>query len=149
VKGRRIVRRRSAFGVLVIPFALDAFAEVAYALWRKRDDEDDWWHAPAAQGARTETPLAAARRLAGVPRDAAYRALDSRAVVEIDDCPATCILPQYAYGVRVDPADLRAPAGHEQLWVSYKVAEGLLRSEAERNALWELRRRLGLPRVCR
>jgi hypothetical protein len=143
------MRRRFAFGVLVIPFALDAFAEVAYALWRGGDD-DDWWHAPAAQGARTETPLAAARRLTGVPGDAAYRALDSRAMIAVDECcPATCILPQYAFGVRVDPADVRVPAGHEQLWVSYEVAEGMLRSEAERNALWELRRRLGPPRVCR
>jgi hypothetical protein len=143
------VRRRAAFGVLVIPFALDAFAEVAYALWRRRDD-DDWWHAPAAQGTRTETPLATARRLAGVAADDAYRALDSRAMIAVDECcPATCILPQYAFGVRVDPADLRVPAGHEQLWASYEVADGLLRSEAERNALWELRRRFGLPNVCR
>ena len=143
------MRRRAAFAVLVIPFALDAFAEVAYALWRGRDD-DDWWHAPAAPGTRHETPLATARRLTGVPGVAAYRALDSRAMVVADDCrPATCSLPQYAFGLRVDPADLRVPAGHEQLWVSYDVADGMLRSEAERNALWELRRRLGLPPVRR
>jgi hypothetical protein len=141
------MRRHAAFAVLVIPFALDAFAEVAYALWRGRDD--DWWHAPAAPGTRSETPLATARRVTGVPGDAAYRTLDSRAMIAVEDCcTTTCFLPQYAFGVRVDPADLRVPAGHEQLWVSYEVATGLLRSEAERNALWELRRRLGLPRVC-
>ncbi len=145
---RPLVRRRAAFGVLVIPFALDAFAEVAYALWRRGDD--DWWHAPAAQGTRTETPLATARRLTGVPSCAAYRALDSRAMIAGDECrQGTCILPQYAFGVGVDPPDLRVPAGHEQLWVSYEVADGMLRDEAERNALWELRRRLGLPQVRR
>ena len=142
------MRRRFAFGVLVIPFALDAFAEVAYALWRGRDD--DWWRAPAAPGTRDETPLATARRLTGVPGDAAYRALDSRALIVADDCcPATCVLPQYAFGVQVDPVDLQVPAGHEQLWVSYEVADGMLRTEAERNALWELRRRLGLPQIRR
>lgn len=145
--------RRATFAVLVIPYAVDAFAEVAYALCRARGDEDEWWHAPAGHGARGETPVVAARRLgamlAGVPDDAPYRGLDSRALIEADGCAGACGLAEYAFAVRVDPAGLPAPAGHERLWASYEVADGLLRREAERNALWELARRLGLRQACR
>lgn len=145
--------RRAAFSVLVIPYALDGFAEVAYALCRRRGDGDDWWHAPAGRGGRDETPIVAARRhaaqLSGVPEDAAFLGLDSRALIAIDGCSGGCGLAEYAFAVRVDPGGLAAPAGYEQLWASYEIADGLLRRDAERNALWELARRLGLPHACR
>lgn len=145
--------RRAAFAVLVIPYALDAFAEVAYALCRRRGDGEDWWHVPAGRGARAETPILAARRhatqLSGVPDDAVFLALDSRATIQIDGCSASCGLAEHAFAVRADPADLRAPAAYEQLWVSYEIADGLLRRDAERNALWELAHRLGLRHACR
>jgi hypothetical protein len=139
--------RRAAFTVLVIPYALDAFAELAYAL-RRRDGED-CWHAPAGDATRGESAPDAARRIAGAGEDAALLELDSRAVVPLAGCSAACGLTEYAFGLRADPAELRAPGGHEQLWVSYRVAEGLLRRRAERNAIWELQRRLGPAPVWR
>jgi ADP-ribose pyrophosphatase YjhB (NUDIX family) len=139
--------------VLVIPYALHAFPEVAYALCRADDDADGCWHVPAGDGRRSELPPEAARRhaaqLAGVPQDAPLRALDSRAIILLDARAADCGLTEYAFGVRVDPVDVQVPAGQEQLWVSYEVADGFLRRQAERNALWELHRRLGFPRRCR
>jgi hypothetical protein len=140
--------RHPAFSVLVIPYALDAFAEVAYALRRERG-EDDWWRAITGWGARAEPPYEAARRIAGEQPPSSYLALDSRAMVAVEGCAAPCELPEYAFGVRVEPADLLVPDGHEQLWVSYSVAAGLLRRRAERNAIWELQRRLGLAPACR
>jgi len=139
--------RRPAFSVLVIPFALDAFAEVAFALVRR--GEDGVWHVRSGWGARSESPLEAARRVAGRQPAANLLALDSRAMVVADAMPATCELPEYAFGVRVDPAALAVPAGREQLWFSYQVAIGLLSRRAERDALWELRHRLGLAPACR
>jgi 8-oxo-dGTP pyrophosphatase MutT (NUDIX family) len=138
--------RRARFQVLVIPYALDAFPEVAFAICRRRGDGDGCWHAMTGHAEHRETPLQAARRHAcehaGVGATAAYLALDSRPAIG----PA---LPEHAFGVRVDPAQLTTPAGHEHLWVSYKVAHGLLARDAERNAIWELRQRIGRPRTCR
>jgi hypothetical protein len=41
------------------------------------------------------------------------------------------------------------PDDHEHLWVSYEVANGLLRRRGERDAIWELRHRLGVAPACR
>jgi hypothetical protein len=138
--------RRPGFSVLVIPYALDAFAEVGFALVR---GEDEGWHALTGWGARSESPSEAARRVAGVAQTASLLALDSRAMVVADGFPAECELPEHAFALRIDPADLPVRAGHEQLWVSYKVAHGLLARRAERDAMWELQRRLGLAPACR
>jgi hypothetical protein len=141
------VPRRPAFSVLVIPYALDAFAEVAFALVRR--SEDAGWHVRSGWGARSESPPEAARRVAGTPCAANLLALDSRAMVVADGMPACCELPEYAFALRADPAELPSPTGHEQLWVSYQTAVGLLSRRAERDALWELRHRLGLAPACR
>lgn len=140
-----MLMRGAAFAVLVIPYALDAFPEVAYALCRGLD-EHDWWHPRTGIGARGETPLAAARRVAAV-RDADLIALESRAFVAVERCRGRA-LSEHAFGARVDPAALPEPGGERQLWVSYEVADGLLHREAERNALWELRHRLGAKAAC-
>ena len=140
--------RRPAFAVLVIPYALDAFAEPAFALQRAEDGGEGWL-ALTGWGDRAASPSEVARRVAGVRCAAGLLALDSRAMVVPDGCPRTCELPEHAFGVRVDPGELRPPPGHEQLWFSYDVAHGLLRRRAERDALWELRHRLGLAPACR
>lgn len=138
--------RRSLFHVLVIPYALDAFPQMAYAVVRSRAAADDGWHGVTGAGDRGETPVQAARRharqLAGVPDTAAYVALDSRTTIRVERCDAVLELPEYAFAARVDPGDVRAPEEHELCWVSYQVAQGLLAREAERNALWELRQRI-------
>lgn len=143
---------RAPFEVLVLPYALDAFPEVAYAVFRSRADRDGCWHGLGGGGERDETPLEAARRHAwqhaGVPEDAHYVALDSRATITAR-CTGICGLPEYAFAVRVDPTELCVPAGHQHCWVSYDVAAGLMHRESERNALWELRRRLGRRPACR
>jgi hypothetical protein len=140
--------RRPAFSVLVIPYALDAFAEVAYALRRARDG-DDWWHAPTDWGERAESPHDAARRVVGAKTASSLLALDSRAMVAGTGSAAPCELPEYAFGACLDPGTLPVPGDHEQLWVSYEVASGLLRRRAERDAIWELRHRLGVAPACR
>jgi hypothetical protein len=146
-----VAKARGPFCVLVILYAPDAFVDVAYAVFRGQSDRR-CWHTVAGRGARGETPLEAARRhalQAGVPDDAGFLALDSRARILIESCASACALPEYAFAVRVEPSELRVPAEREHCWVSYEVAEGLLRRQSERDALWELRRRLGRRRACR
>jgi dATP pyrophosphohydrolase len=142
-------KARGPYGVLVIPYAPDAFVDVAYAVFRSPADRG-CWHLVTGPGRRGEAPLQAARRhalqQAGVPGDAAYVALDSRATIPVESCAGACGLPEYAFAVRVEPAELRVPTEQEHCWVSYEVAEGLVRRESERDALWELRRRFGCRR---
>jgi dATP pyrophosphohydrolase len=139
-------RAGGPFCVLVIPYAPDAFVDVAYAVFRGRAGRG-CWHPVTGRGARDETPLQAARRhalqQAGIPGDADYVVLDSRATIPVESCAGACGLPEYAFAVRVEPAELRVPGEQEHCWVSYEVAEGLVRRESERDALWELRRRFG------
>jgi hypothetical protein len=144
------VPRRAAFAVLVVPYTVGLDGGVTYAVFRRRG-EAGGWHALRGAPQRGETPPQAARRetlrLAGVPEDAVYFALDSRAALELRD--VACHVAEHAFGVRVCEDEIcAAPHGLEHRWVRYDVAEGLLRRAAERNALWELRRRLGRPAGC-
>lgn len=141
---------KDPFWVLVIPYSPDAFPDVAYALFRSRADRG-CWHPVTGAGGRCETPLQAARRhaqQAGLLEDAGYVALDSRATIAVESCDGPCVVPEYAFAVRVQPAELCVPADHEHCWVSYEVAEGLVRRKSERDALWELRRRFGRGAAC-
>jgi hypothetical protein len=146
------VVRRAPFAVLVLPYAVDLDGDVAYAVFRGASGRDRAWSALTGDGVRGETPLEAARReawrVAGVPGDAAYLALDSRATIDVHDGP--CGVPERAFAVRVCTDEVCPPRRQlEHRWVSYDVADGLLCCETDRNALWELRRRLGRPATCR
>lgn len=143
--------RRAPFAVLVVPYAVEIDGEVAYAVFRDRSAPSATWSALTGEGARGETPLDAARRqawrAAGVAPDAAFLALDSRATFDTAD--GMCEIAEYAFAVRVCRDEV-LPSGHEldRHWASYEIANGLLGCGADRNALWELRRRLGHPAVC-
>jgi hypothetical protein len=143
---------RPRFEVLVLPYAPDAFAELAFAVVRDRT-ADAGWRAIGGGGARGEVPLDAARRhacaQAGVSLDRACVALDSRATLRIETVAGSYEIPAHAFAVCVDPADLAVAGRHELRWLSYEAARGLLACELERDALWELRRRIGRHAACR
>jgi len=143
--------RPALFAVLVVPYAVELDGAVAYAVFRPATGRDRAWHALSAEGLRGMSPLDAARwrawRMAGVPRDAAYLTLDSRASIPEPDAPAG--LPEHAFAVRVCADEVRPPPGQlEHSWVTYEIADRMLHCQADRNALWELRRRLGHPASC-
>jgi len=143
---------RALFEVRVLPYAPDAFAQPGYAVFRT-SGRDGRWHAIAGGGERGETPLDGARRHArrqgGLAGDTGYVALDSRAVVTRAGPAGEYEVPEYAFAVRTDPGALSAPAGLEYRWVTYEIADGLLACESERDALWELARRIGWRPACR
>jgi hypothetical protein len=144
------VRRPAAFGVLVVPYTVDLDGRVAYALFRETRDPEGGWHAMRAAAQRGETPLQTARRearrLAAVPDDALYFALDSRATINVPGI--ACHVAEHAFGVRVCEDEVRATAdGSTARWFGYETAVGLA-APADRDALWELHRRLGRPARC-
>jgi hypothetical protein len=144
------VPRRAPFAVLVLPYAVALDGVVSYAVFREPALSHRTWHLLAAHALRAETPLEAARRaawqIAEVPPDAAYLALDTRSTIELQGAPSE--LAAHAFAVRVCTDEVCPRRRHvEHHWVSYRIADGLLHNQADRDALWELRRRLG-PATC-
>ncbi len=142
---------RPAFAVLVLPYCVELDGEVSYAIFRGAARRDVAWHTLAGHGVRGETPLEAARReawrIAEIPPDAAYLALDSLPAIGGDGAPVP--VPERAFAVRVCLDEVRPRRRRlEHRWVAYEIAAGLLQSQADIDALWELRHRLGRPATC-
>ncbi len=141
---------RPPFAVLVLPYCVELDGEVSYAVFRGAT-AGHAWHALAGHGVHGETPLEAGRReawrIAAIPPDAAYLALDSRRAIAADD-PAGAVA-DHVFAVRVCLDEIRPRRRLLQhRWVSYEIAQRLLRSATDIDALWELRHRLGRPATC-
>ncbi|MGH2559954.1 MAG: NUDIX hydrolase [Thermomicrobiales bacterium] len=143
---------RAPFQVLVFPYRVLSDGEVAYAVFRRADTGQPW-QAIAGGGEIGETPLAAAKREtweeAGIAQDSRYVELDSLAtipVVHFDafrDRDDLFVIPEYSFGVEVVEADPRLSPEHtEYAWLPYQDALAILRWDSNKNALWELDRRL-------
>ncbi len=139
---------RPAFAVLVLPYCVELDGGVSYAIVRGASRRDSAWRALAGHGVSGETPLEAARReawrIAAIPPDAAYLALDSRPAIG-----APVAVPECAFAVRVCLDEVRPRRRRlEHRWVAYEIAAGLLQSQAEIDALSELHHRLARPATC-
>lgn len=143
---------RTPFQVLVIPYRIVADDEIAYAVFRRRD-EGQPWQAIAGGGEGGETPLDAAKREAseeaGIDPSHAYVQLDSLATIPVvhfapfRDREDLHVIPEYGFGVEVVAGDLRLSREHtEYAWLPYQDAHAILRWDSNKNALWELDRRL-------
>ena len=144
---------RAPFQVLVFPYRLLPQGEVAYAVFRRSDDGH--WQAIAGGGEVGETPLAAAKREAweeaGIAPTNAYLELDSLATVPVihfapfRDRTDLFVIPEHTFGVAVAEGELRLSREHsEYAWLPYEAAAARLRYDSNKNALWELDRRLRL-----
>jgi dATP pyrophosphohydrolase len=143
---------RAPFQVLVIPYRLLPDDAIAYAVFRCRRGEV-FWQAIAGGGEDGETPLEAARREAweeaGITPDHAFMPLDSMATIPIihfpdhQDREDLFVVPEHSFGVAVSDNRLRLSHEHSTyLWLPYEGAHDILRWDSNRNALWELDRRL-------
>jgi dihydroneopterin triphosphate diphosphatase len=150
--GTRDEVARAPFQVLVFPYRILGNDEVAYAVFRRGDGEMPW-QAIAGGGEGNETPLEAARREAweeaGIDPEGSYLELESRATIpavhfaEFRDREDLFVVPEFCFGVEVGTDDLPMSPEHvEYAWLSYGEAHVLLRWDSNRNALWELDRRL-------
>ena len=144
---------RAPFQVLVFPYWLLPAGEIAYAVFRRSDDGH--WQAIAGGGEAGETPLAAAKREAweeaGIAPTNDMMKLDSLATVPVihfgpfRDRTDLFVIPEYAFGVAVAAGELRLSREHSEFaWLPYAEAEARLRYDSNKNALWELDRRLTL-----
>lgn len=138
------------FAVVVLPYAVELDGAIAYAVFRDAAGGDGAWHVLGGRGMNGEVPLEGARRVAwqraAIPPDAAYLALDSRRAVAVSD---RAMVAEHAFAVRVCADELHSRRAElEHHWVAYEIAQGLLHREADLDALWELRRRLGHPATC-
>jgi hypothetical protein len=143
--------RRAPFVVLVLPYTVELDGEVSYAVFRGPSRRDAAWHALVGEGVRGETPLEAARReawrIAELPPDALFLELESRTQPEPPEGGQPVV--EHVFAVRVLPDEVRPRRPRLALdWVSYDIAKGRLQSQADRDALAELRRRIGRSAAC-
>jgi dATP pyrophosphohydrolase len=143
---------RAPFQVLVFPFRILSDDEIVYAVFRRPDD-GTYWQAISGGGENDETPLEAAKREAweeaGITPGNRYMKLDSLATIPIvhfapfRDRQDIHVIPEYSFGVAVADAELTLSPEHlEYAWLPYQDALAILRWDSNRNALWELDRRL-------
>jgi dATP pyrophosphohydrolase len=143
---------RAPFQVLVYPYRQVGDKAFRYALLKRSDL--GFWQAITGGGEGSETPLETAGREAfeetGIPPGSAFLQLDT-----VEPIPVTAfkdshvwgedvyVIPQYCFGVRVE--DERLCLSHEHTayrWLGYEEAQGLLKYDGDKTALWELDRRL-------
>jgi dATP pyrophosphohydrolase len=129
---------RAPFQVLVYPYRQVGDKAFRYALLKRSDL--GFWQAITGGGEGSETPLETAGREAfeetGIPPVTAFK--DSHVWGE-----DVYVIPQYCFGVRVE--DERLCLSHEHTayrWLGYEEAQGLLKYDGDKTALWELDRRL-------
>ncbi len=123
-----------------------------YGLLRRADA--DYWQGVAGGGEADESPLQAARREtveeAGLVGDHEFVALDARATIpvvyvtgEFTWGPEVLVIPEYAFGVRVQDTDLVLSHEHTRHgWFSLDDAAKAVRWDSNRTALWELDHRI-------
>lgn len=146
---------RARYQVLVIPYFIKE-NEIQYGLLR-RSDMAIWQF--IAGGGEDEDPalMDAAKREAfeeaGIPMSCDYTPLDTCCSIPVS-CfrnaealwgPDCFVIPEYAFGVRLDEMALRLSHEHTQcVWLDYQHAQALLHYDSNKTALWELNRRLEL-----
>lgn len=150
-KHYQVISMRAPFQVIVFPYRIsNTDIEV---LIGKRSDED-YWQAVSGGGEDAESPLEAAKReleeetgLYG----SEWLQLDSMCTIPREYYSghehwgdAVYVIPEYAFVTRAD-GEPSVSYEHSKLeWHSLKTASLMLRYDSNRNALWELSRRISL-----
>ncbi|WP_432190877.1 NUDIX domain-containing protein [Streptomyces sp. bgisy027] len=145
------LKGRAPFQVLVLPFRQTGDG-LRYALFRRADR--GCWQGVAGGGGAGESPMKAARREAaeeaGLDGDLEFVELDSRATIpavyvtgEFTWGPDVLVIPEFAFGVRVDSPELLLSNEHtEYRWLAFDAAMTAVQWDSNRSALWELDHRL-------
>ena len=148
---------RAPFQVIVFPYLESDNGEKRYAIFRRSDNFQ--WQGISGGGEANETPLYAARREsfeeAGISKGAEFIRLESISYLPVtqvvqdyiwgEDC---LVIPQYSFGVKVSSDKFELSGEHvEYRWLSAVEAAALLKWDSNRNALWELNKRLETGRI--
>ncbi|MFH1372841.1 MAG: NUDIX domain-containing protein [bacterium] len=144
---------RAPFQVLVLPYRIVSGEDIVYAVFKRKPETGGYWQGIAGGGEEGEFPLTTARREAmeeaGIATDSEFLKLDSLSTVPLDGVcgflwgPDVLVIPEYSFGVRVTTDRLHLSDEHtEYRWLDYHAAHTLLRWDSNKNALWELDKRL-------
>jgi dATP pyrophosphohydrolase len=143
---------RAPFQVLVYPCRQVGDEAFKYALLKR--SVQGFWQAVTGGGEGSETPLETASRETfeetGIPPDSVFLQLDT-----VEPIPVTAfkdshlwgedvyVVPQYCFGVLVEDERLYLSREHTAYrWLEYEEAQGLLKYDGDKTALWELDARL-------
>jgi dATP pyrophosphohydrolase len=144
---------RAPFQVVVFPFRRGAYT-VEYAIFKRSDN--GWWQGLAGGGDERESPLDAARREAyeegRVPLSATYFKLHCISSVPVNFIAEsarthwtanTLVIPNYAFAVDRTGIEFTLSEEHvASYWAPFDVADGCLKLDNNRAALWELDQRI-------
>ncbi|CAM4465104.1 NUDIX hydrolase [Paenibacillus typhae] len=142
---------RSPFQVLIIPY-LNNGDEILFALFQR--GKEGYWQGIAGGGEDTETPLQAAKREsweeAGISSERRFVSLDSLTTIPVEHVVGSFmwgedkyVIPEYSFGVELHVQHLKLSHEHSQyLWVNYDEASKMLKWDSNKNAIWELNKRI-------
>ena len=142
---------RLPFNVLVLPYRLRA-ERFEYAVFHRSNA--DYWQFIAGGGEGQEAPRETARREAqeegGISPEAQWIPLDSTCTIPRSVFPGAhwphdlLVIPEHTFAVNIGDASLCLSSEHDRLeWLEYEAAHQRLLYDSNKNALWELRERLG------
>lgn len=142
---------RSPFQVLIIPY-FDNGDEILFALFQR--GKEGYWQGIAGGGEDAETPLQAAKREsweeAGISSERRFVSLDSLITIPVEHVVGSFmwgeekyVIPEYSFGVELHVQHLKLSQEHSQyLWVNYDEASKMLKWDSNKNAIWELNKRI-------
>lgn len=140
--------------MLILPYyVVDVMhCQIEYALFKRKDM--DVWQGIAGGGKIGETPLETAKREtleeSGIPTDNQFIQLDSKATIPVEYVVGkfllgseTYVIPEYCFGVDVREEKIIISKEHTEFtWVCFEKAIELLEWDSNKNALWELNKRI-------
>lgn len=153
-KGDSIMpKNRAPFQVLIFPYFIEKkSSQIEYALFKREDM--DVWQGIAGGGDLGETPFEAAKREtreeSGISGDKFFIQLDSKATIPVEYVVGKFlwgneiyVIPEYCFGVEVMEKKVIISQEHtECIWVNFEKAMELLEWDSNKNALWELNKRI-------
>lgn len=147
-------KKRAPYQVLILPYCIvDVMhSQIEYALFKRKDM--DVWQCIAGGGEIGETPLETAKRETleeiGIPINDQFIQLDSKATIPVEYVVGTFlwgnetyVIPEYCFGVDLREEKIIISKEHTEFtWVCFEKAIELLEWDSNKNALWELNKRI-------
>lgn len=142
---------RSPFQVLVFPYKFEGDT-ILFGIFKRTTG--GYWQGISGGGEDNETPLQAAKREsweeAGILSEFKYISLDSIITIPVEHVVGEFywgedryVIPEYSFGVEVNEMCIELSNEHSDfIWVNYEEATKMLKWDSNKNAIWELNKRI-------